>query len=248
MGALAAGLAAVAWVTGCGGGDGGVDAAVSAVPTDPASTLVTEEPTASVEPAYPPGPEGELDRLADGKGWGPADPYTTASEFVRAVCIELPDVDGVQSRPQWLVEAGHLEGDGADILRTGVPKLCPEWAATVRAAASGDYERWFEDGTYVVAANGPTASPSPTGPPDPDDFVTGEDGEKPADEEAEETIPPGTYRAKGRMENCYWERTTKSGDIIDNGFATSAQEITVTIRASDGQFTSRDCAVWKPVK
>lgn len=48
--------------------------------------------------------------------------------------------------------------------------------------------------------------------------------------------------------DCYWERTTKSGDIIDNHLATSAQEITVTIRASDGQFTSERCAVWKPVR
>ncbi|WP_177204447.1 hypothetical protein [Streptomyces sp. CC53] len=50
------------------------------------------------------------------------------------------------------------------------------------------------------------------------------------------------------MENCYWERTAESGDIIDNNFATSARKITVTIRASDGQFTSQECAVWKPVK
>lgn len=50
------------------------------------------------------------------------------------------------------------------------------------------------------------------------------------------------------MKDCYWERTTKSGNIIDNNLATSAREITVTIRTSDGQFTSERCAVWKPVK
>ncbi|MFD7945820.1 hypothetical protein [Streptomyces sp. NPDC059744] len=41
---------------------------------------------------------------------------------------------------------------------------------------------------------------------------------------------------------------SKAGDVIDNAFATSAQEIMVTIRASDGQFTTWDCGVWKPVK
>lgn len=71
---------------------------------------------------------------------------------------------------------------------------------------------------------------------------------KPATGEDEENFPPGTYRATGKMENCYWERTTESGEIIDNNFATSARSITVTIRSSDGQFTSEGCEVWKPVK
>lgn len=133
------------------------------------------------------------------------------------------------------------------MLRAGVPKPCPKWTATVKAAVSGRYERWFTDGTYVVAADEPKANTS--GPPDPDDFVTGQDGGRSAGEEAKETIPPGTYRTKGRMKDCYWERTAKDGEIIDNRFATSAQEdITVTIRASDGQFTSTNCAVWKPAK
>ena len=63
-----------------------------------------------------------------------------------------------------------------------------------------------------------------------------------------QTIQPGTYRSSGRMEDCYWERTSESGEIIDNNFATSARSITVTIRSSDGQFTSESCNVWKPVK
>jgi hypothetical protein len=50
------------------------------------------------------------------------------------------------------------------------------------------------------------------------------------------------------MDDCYWERTAESGEIIDNSFATSARKITVTIRSSDGQFTSERCAAWKPVK
>ncbi|WP_405505382.1 hypothetical protein OG323_37130 (plasmid) [Streptomyces cyaneofuscatus] len=50
------------------------------------------------------------------------------------------------------------------------------------------------------------------------------------------------------MEDCYWERTSKGGEIIDNQFATSAQSITVTIAPSDGQLTAEQCGVWKPVK
>jgi hypothetical protein len=61
-------------------------------------------------------------------------------------------------------------------------------------------------------------------------------------------IPPGTYHTTEMVADCYWERTTRGGDIIDNQFATAAQRITVTIRASDGSFTSRGCGTWKPVK
>lgn len=42
----------------------------------------------------------------------------------------------------------------------------------------------------------------------------------------EEAIPLGTYRARGSMKDCYWERAAESGDIVDNHLATSAQEIT----------------------
>lgn len=249
VGALAA---VVALVSGCGGSEGGVAKAEPSTSSSPPPSVVstTPEEEATPEPEFPPTPEGEIDKLAVLRTWQVDSLYGSASGFVRDICESLPEsaVDGM-SRPQWLAEGGHLEGDGAKVLQFGVPKLCPKWTATVKAAVSGSYERWYSDGTYVVAADKPRASPSPTGAPDPDDFVTGEDGERLDDQvEAEETIPPGTYRAKGRMENCYWERTAKNGEIIDNQFATSAREITVTIRASDGQFTSEGCAVWRPVK
>ncbi|WP_144316942.1 hypothetical protein [Streptomyces sp. sk226] len=180
------------------------------------------------EPVYPPGPEGEIDELADEKGWVVGS--GSASGFVRDICDSLPvsAVDGA-SRPQWLVDSGQMDGDNGEALLVGVPKLCPEWAKAVKEAASGSYERWFGDGTYVVS--------SKTLPRD----SMGEDDE-------ELTIPPGTYRASGRMEDCYWERTSKGGDILDNQLATSARSITVTVAPSDGQFTSERCAVWKPVQ
>ncbi|MEU3399369.1 hypothetical protein [Streptomyces filamentosus] len=63
-----------------------------------------------------------------------------------------------------------------------------------------------------------------------------------------EKIPPGTYRTTGVLRECYWERTSKAGAILDNQFATSAQTVRVTVRAGDGQFTTRSCGSWKPVQ
>lgn len=234
---MAAGVLAVAVLgTGCGSGgsDGasGTPASASetataeptAVETDTEPPFSTEDPYATEEPTYPPGPEGDIDRLAAEKGWTTDSLYGSASAFVQDMCDSLP-VSGVQgsSRPQWLAEGHYLDGDGAAILQYGVPKLCPKWTSAVKQAVSGKYDRWYGSGTYVVSS-------------------------KPAPEGEDETIPPGTYRAEGKMDDCYWERTSEAGEIIDNNFATSARKITVTIRASDGQFTSEGCAVWKPVK
>ncbi|MGA5868414.1 hypothetical protein [Streptomyces cinereoruber] len=232
VGAAAAGVAVVALLgTGCGGSGSGAAAApsqVSEVPTsetpavevtDTELPFSTEDPYATEEPTYPPGPEGDLDRLAAEKGW--EIDYGTPSEFVKSACEELDTSAGQASPPEYLVNKGHLEGDKKPLLQAGVPKLCPKWATAVKQAASGKYDRWYGSGTYLVSSK---------------------------DVAGEQTIPPGTYRAVGQMENCYWERTSESGEIIDNNFATSARKITVTIRSSDGQFTSEGCEVWKPVK
>lgn len=235
VGVVVAGFAAVAALSGCGTyeGQGATEGAmdspspsVSAPDLDDAVPEVEE--TVPAEPEYPDTPEGDLDRLADQKGWEVDGLYGSASEFVTNVCESLPvsAVDGA-SRPQWLAESGDLDGDGKAVLQAGIPKLCANWVPTLKAAVSGRYDRWFTDGTYVVSSKAPTAAEV---------------------EQDVETMPPGTYRAKGHMEDCYWERTSESGDIIDNNMATSAQSITVTIAASDGQFTSEGCAVWKPVK
>ncbi|MFD7867328.1 hypothetical protein [Streptomyces sp. NPDC059783] len=226
VGVVVAGVAAAAVLSGCGGDGGG--AAKSAASSPPVSS-VDPEPEATVEePEYPDTPEGDLDRLADGKGWVVDDLYASASEFVTDICESLPEsaVDG-SSRPQWLVESGNLDGDGKAVLLAGVPKLCPDWTPVLKQAVSGRYDRWFGDGTYVVSSRTPTAEDA---------------------EEDVQLMPPGTYRTAGALAECYWERTSRSGAILANSFATSAQEIRVTVRASDGQFTSRGCGVWKPVK
>lgn len=231
VGSAAACVAVVLLVGGCSGdGDGGAED-VAATPSvedtvteDPFATddVVTEEPTV-VEETTASGPEGEIDAMAAQKGWTVTE-YASASEFVSDMCASLPESAAeFSTRPQWLVDGHYMEGDGAAILQYGVPKMCPKWTSAVKQAASGKYDRWFGNGTYVVSS-------------------------KPAAEGEDETIPPGTYQATGKMDGCYWERTSESGEIIANNFATSARKITVTIRSSDGQFTSERCEVWKPVK
>lgn len=227
-GSVAVAAAVVVLVSGCGG-DGGDDKA-EAVSSPSATVSPTPVVVPTVEePVFPDTPAGDIDRIADEKGWIIDDLYGSASAFVTDICESLPvsAVDGA-SRPQWLAEFGHLDGAGEDALKVGIPKLCPKWSKVLREAVSGDYERWFGNGTYVVSSKQPTAAQLE----EDEDLVT---------------IPPGTYRSSGRMENCYWERTSEAGEILDNNFATSARSITVTIRSSDGQFTSESCAVWKPV-
>jgi hypothetical protein len=239
VGAAAAGVVAVALLaTGCGSDSDGVSAGptlVSETPTgEPTELFPTEEllPTEeapyyeeeeTVDPALA-GPAAELDTLAAQKGWEYDDELYSASELVTKVCEELPTAEGEGKSPaQWLAEGIYFWDDGKQILLAGAPKLCPKWERVVKDAASGKYDRWFGDGTYVVTS-------------------------KPAVEDGGTPIPPGTYRVEGNLKDCYWERTSESGEIIDNNFATSARKITVTVRSSDGQFTTERCGTWKPVK
>jgi len=175
-------------------------------------------PAPSLTVEEPPTWEDEIDQEATAKGWMPGE---SASAYVADICKALPERKEVDDDPaEWLMMRKPTE-DEAAVLRMGVPKLCPELMKTVTKALDGKASRSYSDGTYKVKAKPGTA---------------------------DDAIGPGTYRAKGDLADCYWERTSRGGDIIDNSFATSAREITVTIRSSDGQFTTRDCGIWKPVK
>ncbi|MER5888085.1 hypothetical protein ABT160_30060 [Streptomyces sp. NPDC001941] len=61
-------------------------------------------------------------------------------------------------------------------------------------------------------------------------------------------IPAGTYRTTETLRNCSWERTSKSGTTLGEQHAGSARSVQVTVRAGDGQFTTRSCGSWRPVK
>ncbi|MFC8370676.1 hypothetical protein [Streptomyces sp. NPDC057238] len=179
---------------------------------------VYEEPATS-------GPEGEINAKADAEGWVYDSLYGSAAEYVQDMCDSLPDQAEDWSPAQWLAEGGYMTDDGEAILKFGVPKLCPEWSKTVKAAASGNYERWISGGEYEVKAN-----PAPFDPESESDV---------------QEIGPGTYRAKGEFSDCYWERTSQSGDIIANQFVTQARTLTVTLQA--GELFKNDCGTFKPV-
>ncbi|ALG06865.1 hypothetical protein AOZ06_07890 [Kibdelosporangium phytohabitans] len=63
-----------------------------------------------------------------------------------------------------------------------------------------------------------------------------------------EQVKPGTYRTTRRsVEDCYWERTRADGEIIQNKLVTHAKRLTVTIKPTDGSFTSERCGTWEAV-
>ncbi|MGS2592138.1 hypothetical protein [Streptomyces hebeiensis] len=222
-------VAAVLLVSGCGGSSGGSEGPGPAgEESSPAAVPESSGPAAeeSEEESFPATPEGDVDRLAAEKGWVVDDLYPAASDFVADICESLPEsAADSSSRPQWLAESGVLDGDGEAVLLAGVPKLCPEWEAVVKEAVSGDYERWVGSGEYEVKGK--------PGPADAESDVL--------------VMPAGTYRTVGALADCYWERTSEDGQIIDNQFATQARRITVTVRAGE-LFKSEQCGTWKPVK
>jgi len=61
-------------------------------------------------------------------------------------------------------------------------------------------------------------------------------------------IQPGTYYVSGDIEGCYWERTNRNGETIDNYFTNSARRVQATIRRSDYSFSSENCGEWQPVR
>lgn len=62
-------------------------------------------------------------------------------------------------------------------------------------------------------------------------------------------VKPGTYRTDGSAEDCYWERSTRGGEILANDFVGNAPGgVTVTIRTSDGGFKSDNCGTWVQVR
>lgn len=55
-------------------------------------------------------------------------------------------------------------------------------------------------------------------------------------------MAPGLWRNNGQASDCYWERSTKTGDIIDNHFGDGGG--TAYILPSDFQFETGDCGTW----
>ncbi|MFF3208328.1 hypothetical protein [Streptomyces sp. NPDC002962] len=223
----AAVMAAMLALSGCGGGTEAGDAKPSVTASaSPSETVDTAVPEVETEPEYPPGPEGAIDEKADTEGWVYDSLYASASAFVQDMCDSLPEQSKDWSPAQWLAEGGYMDDDGKAILGFGIPKLCPKWTKTLKAAVSGDYERYISGGDFEVKKH-------------PKPFDTSGDSDV-------QEIGPGTYVAKGEISDCYWERTSSSGDIIDNQFVTQARKITVTLRVGE-LFKNDGCGTFKPV-
>ncbi|MFD5635596.1 hypothetical protein ACFWJM_15855 [Streptomyces sp. NPDC127077] len=208
---------------------------VSAAPASPSpsSTPAASPAASSAAPSpmvskLPDAPADRLDMKAGQSGWTvDSDEYDSASDYVKDVCKTFKDgpleVSDTWVTPgQYLAEMDEPTQDEKKILRSGVPQLCPKWWPQVKQSMNASYERFIDNGTYDVAAKGGFG-----------------------------VMLPGTYRSEGgplgAIADCYWERTTGSGDIIDNNLVTAARAITVTVRAGE-LFTSQDCGVWKPVR
>lgn len=59
-------------------------------------------------------------------------------------------------------------------------------------------------------------------------------------------IKAGTWRSWAPASDCYWERSSPSGDTLANDFVTRAKDgVTVTIKSSDGSFTTEGCGEWR---
>ena len=58
-------------------------------------------------------------------------------------------------------------------------------------------------------------------------------------------IEPGTYRSPRQTSHCSWSRTSAGGETVARDFVTYADAgVTVTVKSSDGGFTSKGCDAW----
>jgi hypothetical protein len=126
--------------------------------------------------------------------------------------------------------AHHLAMDDDDLVNLSLTHLCPEMTALwtklrpeVRAVADAE------------AAKNAERQYNETHP-----MVKFDDGRYTVGEQPR-MIQPGTYHLPGPIRDCYWERSTGSGETIANNFITNAPSgVTVTLHAGEG-FTSQGC-------
>ncbi|MFJ2477101.1 hypothetical protein ACIOWI_29705 [Streptomyces sp. NPDC087659] len=188
-------------------------------PDDPGAIVVEPdpEPTDQYEDTDA---SATFDLEAEANGWVFED-YAQPSEWVLMMC-ESMDAWGAGATET--LAANHvpeMTDEEKAALGAGAPALCPKHKKAVSAALKGDVDRaTMHSGSYEIVKN-------------------------PGLEE--EKALPGTYRTAGDLENCYWERSTQSGDIIANHSATQARKITVTVRAGE-LFNSEGCGTWTLVK
>lgn len=93
----------------------------------------------------------------------------------------------------------------------------------------------------VISGDGTCAVPTPTAPPTATEDPTRRsrsDGFYLVGSE----ISPGLWRSTGTGDSCYWETTTKTGDINNNHFGMAGG--TMYIRPADFEVRLEDCGTW----
>ncbi|QII03942.1 hypothetical protein BH92_28185 (plasmid) [Rhodococcoides fascians A21d2] len=181
-------------------------------------------------PTFDETPADQFNKLASERRWPvPSSFKSPGIDPVRLPAIAMQSfidqvngwgIRGATSSSPTQIFADWMTDWNVDMLTEGIKTLGDaQIKDTYQRVLSGDIEKWFGNGTYVVG-NGPNQ------------------------------IPPGTYvsaKPNGALiKDAYWERTSASGDIIDNNFVSSAQQVTVTIASGDGQFTSSGMGTWRP--
>lgn len=209
---------------------------------------VTSDPTASDEYAELDARlaevVGERDAAITERDTALADLETTSGELTTT---QEAVTDVTAERDQALADldeatAGHDEREAElDERQVGLDERAAELdtretEVADRETAVGDRETELEDREVAVGTAEETVSEASFGP---GTQLVGTD------------VAPGTYRATGPVDGCYWERLSGTsgefGDIIANDFTYDPGSV-VTIAASDVAFSSNGCGSWEPVQ
>ena len=130
----------------------------------------------------------------------------------------------------------HLAMDDATLVGLSLTHLCPEMSPTW-AKIRPDVQEFAQ----AEAADVAEKQYNETYPMIKFDDGRYTVGHKPG------MVKPGIYRVAGPLRDCYWERSTGNGSIIDNQFITYAPSGTrVTVSTGEG-FTSERCGRWERV-
>jgi hypothetical protein len=221
-------VAAVVVLGGCSSGGGGGTAdgkpSASAPVEDPSPTddpLVDDGSADESTDEYPDTPKSEaFDAKAASEGWT-VDGYTQASEYVLMMCESMDAWEPGAAQTLAKNQVPDMGAAEKQVLRAGAKPLCPKHASEIVEALGGSVSvRTMSSGTYEIVKGAGLG---------------------------DDVAPPGTYKTSGDLADCYWERTSKGGSIIDNQYAKAARSISVTVRSGE-LFTSQDCGTWSLVK
>ncbi|MFG2359393.1 hypothetical protein [Streptomyces sp. NPDC048521] len=144
---------------------------------------------------------------------------------------------------------GGCSDGGDDKAAEDTGKSIDELNRELLSPSPDDDDSFVDGGGYDPdVMDGSVDSPTAVAPARQMSEGSYEIGTKPRSGDGEvEVALPGTYVLQDPLPDCYWERSTEGGDIIENRFVTAAKRLTVTVRVGE-LFTSRECGTWSLVK